>query len=210
MIQRMLAIWSLVPLPFRNPAWTSGSSWFTYCWNLAWGILSITLLACEMSQIGHFLVFLFSLPLNLKLMLLETHKVSHPKVKVRVFISQSCPTLYNPMDCSLPDSSVHEILQARILEWVAISISRGMFPTQRLNQGLLRCRQILHHLSHQERIIGKGPFPEAGSSVGKESTCSAGDPSLTPGFGRFPGEGIGYHSSILELLSWLSWLGICL
>ena len=31
MIQRMLAIWSLVPLPFLNPAWTSGSSWFTYC-----------------------------------------------------------------------------------------------------------------------------------------------------------------------------------
>ena len=35
-IQRMLAIWSLVPLPFLNPAWTSGSSWFTYYWSLAW------------------------------------------------------------------------------------------------------------------------------------------------------------------------------
>ena len=33
MIQQMLAIWSLVPLPFLNPAWTSGSSWFTYCWS---------------------------------------------------------------------------------------------------------------------------------------------------------------------------------
>ena len=42
MIQQMLAIWSLVPLPFLNPAWTSGNSWFTYCWNLAWRILSIT------------------------------------------------------------------------------------------------------------------------------------------------------------------------
>ena len=51
MIQRMLAIWSLVPLPFLNPAWTSGSSWFMYCWSLAWRILSITLLACEMSAI---------------------------------------------------------------------------------------------------------------------------------------------------------------
>ena len=49
MIQRMLAIWSLVPLPFLNPAWTSGSFQFTYCWSLAWKILSITLLACEMS-----------------------------------------------------------------------------------------------------------------------------------------------------------------
>ena len=38
-----LANWSLVPLPFLKPAWTSGSSWFTYCWSLAWRILSITL-----------------------------------------------------------------------------------------------------------------------------------------------------------------------
>ena len=54
MIQRMLAIWSLVPLPFLNPVWTSGSSWFTHYWSLAWRILSITLLACEMSAIVQF------------------------------------------------------------------------------------------------------------------------------------------------------------
>ena len=46
MIQWMLAIWSLVPLPFLKPSWTSGSSWFMYCWSLAWRILSITLPAC--------------------------------------------------------------------------------------------------------------------------------------------------------------------
>ena len=46
-----LSVWSLVPLLFLNPAWTSGSSRFTYCWSLAWRILSITLLACEMSEI---------------------------------------------------------------------------------------------------------------------------------------------------------------
>ena len=51
MIQSMLAIWSLVRLPFLKPAWTSGSSRFTYCWSLAWRIWSITLLACEMSAI---------------------------------------------------------------------------------------------------------------------------------------------------------------
>ena len=44
-IQWMLAIWSLVSLPRVKPAWTSGSSWFTYCWSLAWRILSITLLS---------------------------------------------------------------------------------------------------------------------------------------------------------------------
>ena len=51
MIQWMLAIWSLVPLPFLKPAWTFGSSQLMYCWSLAWRILSITLLACEMSAI---------------------------------------------------------------------------------------------------------------------------------------------------------------
>ena len=45
------AIWSLVPLPFLNPARTSWSSRFMYCWSLAWRILNITLLACEMSAI---------------------------------------------------------------------------------------------------------------------------------------------------------------
>ena len=58
------------------------------------------------------------------------------------------------MDCSLPDSSVHGILQARILEWVTISFSGGrggggvVFPTQGLNLGFLHCREILYSLSH--------------------------------------------------------------
>ena len=51
MIQRMLAIWSLVPLPFLKPAWTFRSWRFTHCWSLTWRILSLTLLACEMSAI---------------------------------------------------------------------------------------------------------------------------------------------------------------
>ena len=45
----MLVIWSLVPLPFLNQAWTSGSSQFTYYWSLTCRILSITLLTCQMS-----------------------------------------------------------------------------------------------------------------------------------------------------------------
>ena len=40
-------------------------------------------------------------------------------------IVQSSPTLCNPMDCNIPDSSVHGIFQARVLEWAAISFSRG-------------------------------------------------------------------------------------
>ena len=54
------------------------------------------------------------------------------------------------MDCSLPGSPVHGILQARILEWVAISFSREIFPIQGSNPGLPHCKQILYHLSHQE------------------------------------------------------------
>ena len=44
-------------------------------------------------------------------------------------VAQSCPTLCDPMDCSLPGSSVHGIFQARVLEWVAISFSINL-PNQ--------------------------------------------------------------------------------
>ena len=52
------------------------------------------------------------------------------KVKSESEVSQSCPTLSNPVDCSLPGSFVHGIFQARILEWGAISFSRGISQTQ--------------------------------------------------------------------------------
>ena len=56
---------------------------------------------------------------------LSSHCLPHPSSsEVRVVATQPCPTLCDPMDCSLPGSSVHRILQARILEWVAISFSR--------------------------------------------------------------------------------------
>ena len=48
----MLVIWSLVPLPFLKPAWTSGSSWFMYCWSLAWRILSIRRTNSPLSSLG--------------------------------------------------------------------------------------------------------------------------------------------------------------
>ena len=62
MIQRMLAIWSLVPLPLWNPAYISGISWFLYCWSLAWRILSINLLACEMSTTVQYFEYSLALP----------------------------------------------------------------------------------------------------------------------------------------------------
>ena len=48
------------------------------------------------------------------------------KVKCETEVSQSCPTLRDPMDCSLPGSSVHEIFQARVLEWGATAFSNGL------------------------------------------------------------------------------------
>ena len=47
------------------------------------------------------------------------------RARARVLSLDSCPTLCNPMDCSLPGPSVHRIFQARILEWVATPSSRG-------------------------------------------------------------------------------------
>ena len=47
------------------------------------------------------------------------------KVKSESKVAQLCPALCNPIDCSLPGSSLYGILQARVLEWVAISFSRG-------------------------------------------------------------------------------------
>ena len=59
------------------------------------------------------------------------------KKKVKVLVTQLCPTLCNPIDYSMPGSSVHGILQARILEWVTISYSRGSSPLG--NQTWLSC-----------------------------------------------------------------------
>jgi len=56
---------------------------------------------------------------------LEEEKNRCGRLKVKVFIAQSSLTLCNPGDCSPPGSSVCGILQARILEWVAIPFSRG-------------------------------------------------------------------------------------
>ena len=52
---------------------------------------------------------------------------------------QSCPTLCDPMDCSLPGSSVHGILQAGVLEWGAIALTLNVLSKQGQNKGLSLC-----------------------------------------------------------------------
>ena len=55
---------------------------------------------------------------------------------------QSCPNLYNPIDGSPPDSSIPGILQAKILEWVAISFSNACMHTKSLQLCLTLCNRI--------------------------------------------------------------------
>ena len=77
---------------------------------------------------------------------------SCPLFLFKVLVTQSCLTLCNPMDCSTPGSSVHWVLQARILEWVATPVS-GNLPNPGIEPGspvgLPQCRGILYYLSHQ-------------------------------------------------------------
>ena len=68
---------------------------------------------------------------------------------VRAKLLQLCPTLQDPVDSSPPGYSVHGILQAIILEWVAILFSMGSSLPRDQTPVSLHCRQILHHLSHQ-------------------------------------------------------------
>ena len=64
---------------------------------------------------------------------------------VCVLVIQLCLSLCNFMDCSLPGSSVHEILQTRRLQHCH-DLLQGIFPTQGSNPRLQHCRQILYHL----------------------------------------------------------------
>ena len=67
-------------------------------------------------------------------------------------VTQSCPTLSNTMDCSLRGCSVRGVFHARILEWVAISLSRDL-PHPRLNPRLLNYRWILYHCATWEAMV---------------------------------------------------------
>ena len=77
----------------------------------------------------------------------------------KVKVAQLCPTL-----C---DYTAHGILQARILEWVAFPFSRGIFPTQESNPGLLHCRRILYQLNHKgsPRILEWVTYPFSSRSA---------------------------------------------
>ena len=75
---------------------------------------------------------------------------------LKMKVNQSCLTLSNPMDYT-----DHGILQARILEWVAVAFSKGSSQPRDQTQGLLHCRWILYQLSHKgiPRILEWAAYP---------------------------------------------------
>ena len=104
------------------------------------------------------------------------------------WVAQSCPTLCDPMDHSPPGSWVHGIFQARILESVAISSSRGSFWPR--DPTCVSCigRRILYHCAAWKATLR---YSIPGGSDSKESTCSMGNLGSIPGLGRSVGGGHG-------------------
>ena len=81
------------------------------------------------------------------------------KEKKESEVAQSCLTLCDPMDCSLPGSSVHGIFQARVLEWVAISFSEDLLNPG--NPGLLHYKQTLYRLNHHgNHVVNRHEFKQ--------------------------------------------------
>ena len=75
------------------------------------------------------------------------------KVKSESEVAQSCPTLHDSMDCSLPGSSVHGIFQARELEWGAIAFS-ALSQEDALKEGMATHTSIL---AWTEELVGYSP-----------------------------------------------------
>ena len=92
-------------------------------------------------------------------------------------VAQLCPTLCNPMECSLQGSSVHGIFQAIIMEWIATSLLQGIFLTQGSNPGLPHCRQMLYlvvkklfpHCKQILYLVVKHLFPGGLNHQGKKA-----------------------------------------
>ena len=94
-------------------------------------------------------------------------------------VAQLCSTLCDPMDCSLPGSSVHWDFPGKGTGMRCHFLLQGIFPTQGSNLGLPRCRQTLYHLSHQGSAssLESSLFISPGSRD-QVSGCGSSVPSL--------------------------------
>ena len=85
--------------------------------------------------------------------ILKTMKIKNKIFTCKSEVAQLCLTLCNPMGYSLPGSSIHGIFQAIVLEWVAISFSKGSSQHRDWRRVCLPYRQMLYHLSHKGRSL---------------------------------------------------------
>ena len=91
-----------------------------------WGLLlNFLKVAFQLQQFCKFFILFLGLRFIHSLVIQAGILPGTQGTKDKVKVAQSCPTLCDPIDCSPPGSSVHEILQAILLEWVAIPLSRG-------------------------------------------------------------------------------------
>ena len=82
------------------------------------------------------------------------------KVKVKVLVTQSCLTLCKPMHCGPPSSSVHGILQARMLEWIAMRSSRGSSqPRNQTQVSHIAGRFFTAWATREVQLLPKSPSP---------------------------------------------------
>ena len=109
--------------------------------------------------------------------------------KVKTLVAQLCPTLWGPMDCNPPGSSVHGISQARMLEWIAVSFSRE-FPDPGLGHVSPAGQADPLPLSH----LGS-PNRSSGESKAREWRSAPQSSKQTVGFLLHQGRHLGFISS---------------
>ena len=112
------------------------------------------------------------------------------KSAVKVLVTPSCLTHCDPMDCSLPGSSVHGIFQAIVLEWIAISFSKT-FESE--------SHSVVTDSLQPHGLYGPWNFPGQNTGVGSHSLL----PGIFPAQGSNPG--LPHGRQILYQLSHLSW-----
>ena len=138
-------------LAWRIP-WTIVSHKYMIIWKTValtiWTFVG-KVMSLPFNMLSSFVIAFLSRSKHILISWLQSSSAVYTKYKnsVKMLVSQSCPTLCNPMNCSLPGSSVQGILQSTGV--VSHSLLQGIFLSQGLNSGFWHCRWILYHVIHQ-------------------------------------------------------------